>query len=87
MAGALLTKPATKIKTEVTLSEACELIGVTRKKILRLVDDGTLISRMSGVSRVIALKEIERYNEVEFIRCGRILDELVGETERLGLYK
>ena len=87
MAGAVLTKPATKIKTEVTLSEACELIGVTRKKILRLVDDGTLISRMISDDRVFSLQSLNAYKLTEQQRCHQVIVELMEETERLGLYK
>ena len=86
MTTAVITKPIPKLKSEVTLVEASEIIGETQLTLIRLLDDKVIPFHLSRGMRVIAQSDLEHYNAIEFDRCGRVLNELVEETERLGLY-
>jgi excisionase family DNA binding protein len=74
-------------ESELTIRQAAEVLQVSRPSLVKLLDDGKLPSRKTGAHRRIRYADILHYLEMERIRQTKIMEELVAETERLGLYK
>lgn len=70
---------------EVTTSVAAGFLGVSRPHVVKLIDAGFLPCRMAGSHRRVRLTDLVAYKRV-VDRRHAFLDELMSETEELGLY-
>jgi excisionase family DNA binding protein len=70
---------------EVSTSAAAELLGVSRPHVVKLIDSGILPGRMAGTHRRIRMTDLVAYKRT-VDRRHAFLDELIADTEELGLY-
>lgn len=70
---------------EVTTSAAAALLGVSRPHVVKLIDSGRLPCRMAGSHRRVRMTDLAAYRQT-VQRRHAALDELVEESQRLGLY-
>ena len=75
------------MESELTIRQAAEDLQISRPSLIKLLDDGKLPSRKTGVHRRIRYADILHYLETERIRQAKIMKELIAETQSLGLYK
>ena len=59
---------------------------MSRPTVIRLIDDGALPARKVGTHRRVPLTAVRDYRERMITDRRRVLDEMVRETEELGLY-
>jgi hypothetical protein len=59
---------------------------VSRPSLIKMLGDGKLPYRKFGAHRRILHGDVLRYFHAEHARRTKVMEELVGETERLGLY-
>jgi excisionase family DNA binding protein len=71
---------------EVSTQKAAEILNVSRPTVVRLIDEGTLRSRMVGTHRRVLASELLAYRDEEIKRRRLILDEMVRDAEDMGLY-
>lgn len=70
---------------EVSTSAAAELLGVSRPHVVKLIDSGILPGRMAGTHRRVRMTDLVAYKRT-VDRRHAFLDELIAETEEMGLY-
>ena len=70
---------------EVSTSAAAELLGVSRPHVVKLIDSGILPGRMAGTHRRVRITDLVAYKRA-VDRRHAFLDELIAETEEMGLY-
>ena len=70
---------------EVSTSTAAQFLGVSRPHVVKLADSGLLPCRMAGSHRRIRLTDVVEYKRT-VDRRHAFLDELMAESEDLGLY-
>jgi len=70
---------------EVSTGVAARLLGVSRPHVVKLVDTGMLPGRRISRHRRVRLADVMELKRA-MERRHRLLDDLVEETERLGLY-
>ena len=75
------------LQTEMTTQQAAELLRVSRPSLIKMLDEGKLPYRKVGAHRRIRSDDALRYMEAERARRIRVMEELVSETENLGLYE
>lgn len=69
-----------------TTQEAADLLGISRPTLVKLLDDGKIPFEQPGRHRRIRLDELLAYRDRRHAERSRALDELVQQTEALGLY-
>jgi excisionase family DNA binding protein len=69
-----------------SILQASELLGVTRNFVEQLIDQGKLDCQMDGTGRRIVFEDLMAFKEKDDEATSRVLDELVAETQELGLY-
>ena len=72
---------------ELTTQQAADLARVSRPFFIKLLEEGKIPYRKVGSHRRILYRDIARYNQVEETRRVNVMEELVAETKRLGLYE
>ncbi len=72
---------------ELTTQEAADLIRVSRPFLIKLLEEGKIPYGMVGAHRRVLYRDVTRYIEQEEARRVKVMEELVAETERLGLYE
>lgn len=79
----------TLIPTDAELStqQAAEIARVSRPFFVKLLEEGKIPFRMVGAHRRVLYRDVARYIEAEEARRVQVMEELVAETERLGLYE
>lgn len=75
------------VDTELTTKQAAELMRVSRPSLIKMLDERKLPYRKIGAHRRVRYEDVLLYLETERARRKKVLEELVAETERLGLYK
>ena len=75
------------VDTELTTQQAAELMRLSRPSLIKMLDENKLPYRKVGAHRRIRYEDVLHYLEVERARRKKVMEELVAETERLGLYK
>ena len=74
------------VTAELTTQQAAELLRVSRPSLIKMLDAGKLPYRKVGAHRRVRYEDALRYVQNERARRARVMEELVAETERLGLY-
>jgi excisionase family DNA binding protein len=69
-----------------TTQEAADLLGISRPTMVKLLDDGKLPFEQPGRHRRIRLDDLVAYRDERRRDRSKALDELVGQTDALGLY-
>jgi excisionase family DNA binding protein len=69
-----------------TTQEAADLLGISRPTVVKLLDDGRIPFEQPGRHRRIRLDELLAYRDQRRTERSKALDELVQQTEALGLY-
>lgn len=75
------------VDTELTTQQAAELLRVSRPSLIKMLDKRKLPYRKVGAHRRVRYEDIIHYLETERARRKKVVEELVAETERLGLYE
>ena len=75
------------IPAELTTRQAAELLRVSRPSLIKMLDAGKLPYRKVGAHRRVRSEDALRYLQNERARRAQVMEELVAETERLGLYE
>lgn len=73
------------VESELTTSQAAEIIGVSRPFLVELLEQGEMPFHLVGTHRRIRLTDVLAYRQEQERRRG-VMQELVAETEALGLY-
>ena len=74
------------VPAELTTQQAAELLRVSRPSLIKMLDAGKLPYRKVGAHRRVRYEDALLYLAHERARRARVMDELVAETQRLGLY-
>jgi excisionase family DNA binding protein len=69
-----------------TTQEAADLLGVSRPTLIKLLADGRIPFEQPGRHRRIRLDDLLAYRDRRRDERSKALDELVQQTEALGLY-
>ncbi|CAM3396702.1 Helix-turn-helix domain-containing protein [Kibdelosporangium persicum] len=69
-----------------TTQEAADLLGVSRPTLIKLLEDGKIPFEKPGRHRRIRLDDLLAYRDQRRQERREALDELVRQTEELGLY-
>jgi len=72
---------------ELTTQQAAEMARVSRPFFVKMLEEGKIPFRMVGAHRRVLYRDVARYIEEEEARRIAVMEELVAETERLGLYE
>lgn len=75
------------VDTELTTNQAAELMRVSRPSLIKMLTEHKLPYRKVGAHRRIRYDDVLAYLQTERARRKKVMEELVAETERLGLYK
>lgn len=75
------------VEAELTTQQAAKLMRVSRPSLIRMLDEKKLPFRKVGAHRRIRYEDVLFYLNTERARRQKVMEELVAETERLGLYK
>ena len=70
-----------------TTQEAADLLGISRPTLIRLLDDGEISFEKPGRHRRIRLDDLLAYRDQRRQERRKALDDLVRQTEELGLYE
>lgn len=71
--------------TEVTLTEAAALLGMSRPRVRELMDEGQLAHRKSGTHHQVSMASIRAFLEAEREHMEAGMGELAGLQNELGL--
>ncbi len=74
------------LQAELTTQQAADMMRVSRPSLIKMLDDGKLPFRKIGAHRRILYSDVLSYIQTEHARRTSVMEELVAETERLGLY-
>ncbi|MCY4060814.1 MAG: helix-turn-helix domain-containing protein [Chloroflexi bacterium] len=74
------------IHSELTTSQAAEIIGVSRPHLIKLLETGEIPHHKVGSHRRIQREDVMTYMQQRRRRRAAILDELTAESQELGLY-
>jgi len=74
------------LQAELTTQQAADMMRVSRPSLIKMLDDGKLPFRKVGAHRRILYSDVLNYIQTEHARRVSVMEELVAETERLGLY-
>jgi excisionase family DNA binding protein len=69
-----------------TTQEAADLLGMTRPTLITLLEQGQVPFEQSGRRRLVRLDDLLAFRDQRRTERGQALDELVRQTEALGLY-
>ena len=75
------------MNTELSTQQAADMARVSRPFFIKLLDEGKLPYRKVGAHRRVLHADVICYMKEEEKRRTQIMDELVAESQRLGLYE
>lgn len=73
------------VPPEVATREAAALLNLPRHRLLQLLDDGAIASRMSNGRRRVQVVDLVAYRQTQAEASSAAIDELTRESERLNL--
>ena len=71
---------------EITTQDAADLLGVSRPTLVKMLDAGDIPHRVMGAHRRLKAADVLAYRDRRHAAQEAMLDELVAENQRLGLY-
>jgi excisionase family DNA binding protein len=71
---------------ELSTFEAANLLSVSRPYLIKLLDAGKIPHRKVGRHRRILMKDLSRYKAQSDAESERFMDQLVAESQAMGLY-
>lgn len=74
------------IHAELTTQEAADLLNVSRPYLIKQIEAGKIPHHKVGRHRRIRFDDLMTYKEQQAVSQSQAMDELVAETEALGLY-
>ncbi len=74
------------VPAELTTQQAAEFLRMSRPSLIKMLDEGKLPHRKVGAHRRVRYEDALHYVKNERARRAKVMEELVAETERLGLY-
>jgi len=73
-------------EAEVTTQEAADILNVSRPYVVKLLQQNLIPYRSVGTRRRILLNDLLSYKEKDSVSRLAAVDEMVAESQRLGLY-
>ncbi|MEG3839871.1 excisionase family DNA-binding protein [Microcoleus sp. herbarium14] len=80
------TVKLTPITAELDIWQVEGLLNVSREYVWKLLDSGEIPYKMVQSCRRIRYEDVMKYKKQDYDKRSKILDELVAESEALGLY-
>ena len=80
------TVKLTPITEELDIWQVEALLNVSREYVWKLLDSGEIPYKMVSTCRRIRYEDVMKYKKQDYEKRSKILDELVAESEALGLY-
>lgn len=80
------TVKLTPITEELDIWQVEAILNVSREYVWKLLDSGEIPYTMPSTCRRIRYEDVMKYKKQDYDRRSKILDELVAESEALGLY-
>jgi excisionase family DNA binding protein len=74
-------------QTELTTQQAADLLRVLHPALIKMLDEGKMPYRKVGAHRWVRCDGVKHYLQAEHVRRIKVMEELIAETERLGLYE
>jgi excisionase family DNA binding protein len=71
--------------SDLTTAEVADVLNVSRPYVVRLLEEGKLPFRMVGTHRRVALEDALQYKDAQRQKSLAIMQELMAETQELGL--
>ena len=71
---------------ELTTMEAADILNVSRPYLIKLLEAGDIPYRKVGRHRRVRIEDVIQYKDDTDRRREAILDQMVAEAEKLGLY-
>lgn len=66
--------------------QAAKILGVSRHRVWELMESGEIPYKIEGNLRVMHYQDVIDYKKRDYAKRSQILDELVAESQALGLY-
>jgi Helix-turn-helix domain len=76
-------KPYTK---ELADYQAADILGITRHQVWELINSGKIPYKIEGNIHLMRYQDVIEYKKQDDARRDRIMDELVAESQAMGLY-
>lgn len=73
------------LEAELSTQQAAEILGVSRPHLIRLLEEGKIPHRKVGTHRRVQAKDVFDYLEASKKRGRELLDQLITESQTLGL--
>lgn len=80
------TVKLTPITEELDIWQVEAILNVSREYVWQLLDSGEIPYTMPSTCRRIRYEDVMKYKKQDYDKRSKILDELVAESEALGLY-
>ncbi len=72
--------------SELTTKQAAEVLGISRRYLINLLESGAIPFRNVGRHRCVLLKDVLVYKEIMQVNSRAALEDLVSASEELGGY-
>jgi excisionase family DNA binding protein len=73
------------VHAELTTQEAADYLNVSRPYLIRLLDERKIPHHMVGTHRRIRFSDLDQYRRTADAERQRVMDELAGQSQKLGL--
>ncbi|AWR87996.1 helix-turn-helix domain-containing protein [Meiothermus taiwanensis] len=73
------------LEAELSTQQAAEILGVSRPHLIRLLEEGKIPHRKVGTHRRVQAKDVLGYLEASKKQGRELLDQLITESQALGL--
>ncbi|MCY7383294.1 MAG: excisionase family DNA-binding protein [Microcoleus sp. CAN_BIN18] len=80
------TVKLTPLTEELDIWQVATILNVDREYVWKLLDDGEIPHKMVRGYRRIGYEDVMKYSQHSYEESMKIMDELVAESEALGLY-